>query len=329
MQFRKFLLRKIIYLAITFFLIVSFNFLLFRVLPGDPTRVLFPRGEPQGVNESLRDELYHKWGLDQPLYVQYGRYLFQLVQGDLGISMTYRPGHSVTEIIGLKFWRTLVLVGIATVASIYLGLMVGIFGATRHGRKSDVASHVGSIVCYSIPTFWIGMVFIVLFTTSAFFPVFRAPPETAHTPPEDLLGLLAFKAEFLILPVATFVVESFAAYALIMRNSLTDVLTEDYVVTARAKGLTRRRMLKQHAIPNAMLPVVTIVAFNIGWVIGGTIVVEEVFTYDGLGKLTFDAVFDKDIVLMQALFLIFAVAMLVANFVADLLYAYLDPRVKV
>lgn len=327
MQFRKFLVRKTIYLLITLFLIVSFNFVLFRVLPGDPTRVLFPRGEPQGVNESLRDELYHKWGLDQPIYVQYGRYLLQLAQGDLGISMTYRPGHSITSLVELKLWKTLVLVGAATVGAIYLGLLVGRFGATHHGKKSDVATHVGSIVCYSIPTFWIGMVFIVLFTTQAFFPLFRIN-ENTFTPPDDLLGWLAFKAEFLVLPVATFVVESFAAYALIMRNSLTDVLTEDYVVTARAKGLTRRRMLRDHAVPNAMLPVVTIVAFNVGWVLGGAIVVEEVFSYDGLGKLTFDAVIKKDIVLMQGLFLIFALAMLLANFVADLLYAFLDPRVK-
>jgi len=318
---RRYLLRKALSVVLTIFLIVSLNFILFHVLPGDPTRVLLPKGGGSTNvtgGQQLREALLSEWGLDRPIHEQFVIYLQHMFQGDLGTSITYRIGQPVTSIIAPRLLNTIVLVGIATILSIVIGTKLGQIAGWRRGQPSDLAITMVSLVAYSIPTFWLGL--ILMFVFSLALSIFPSGQLDLSADPITI-------AQQLALPVTTFVVESFALYTMIMRNSLTDVLTEDYMVTARAKGLSTKRQLRDHAYPNARLPMITVIAFNIGWILSGAIAVEVIFRIQGLGLLTYDAVRARDFPLLSAAFLVATIGVVVANAIADVLYLYLDPRV--
>ena len=320
---RGFVVRKLIYVIITLFAIVAFNFFLFRVMPGDPARVLVPRASPELV-ELIR----HEFHLDDPLYIQLIEYFKQTFQGDFGISTGKWKGVPILDGIGPAIFNTVLLVGIGTFFAIVLGIALGRFAAWRRGKAADAVGMAFALTFYSMPTFLFALVMVMIFAGELrWFPL--QGPYADNYRDLDLLHKIASRAYHLVLPVTAFTVEVMAEYALIMRNSLTDVLTEDYIVTARAKGLSNKMILKDHAMRNAMLPVVTVAAISVGWVLGGDIMVEIVFGYDGMGMLTWDAVLSRDFPLLQALFLLMAVAVLLANLIADIIYMYLDPRVTV
>jgi peptide/nickel transport system permease protein len=225
-------------------------------------------------------------------------------------------------------FNTVLLVGTGTVLAIWLGVSLGRFAAWRRGKPADTVGMAFALTFYSMPTFLFALVMLMLFAGELkWFPLNGAYGRGYED--MNILEKVVSRAYHMVLPVIAFTIEVMAEYALIMRNSLTDVLTEDYIVTARAKGLSNKAILRDHAMRNAMLPVVTVAAISIGWVLGGDIMVELVFSYEGLGMLTWEAVNLRDFPLLQAIFLIMAIVVLVANFLADIIYMYLDPRVKV
>ncbi len=320
---RGFVVRKTVYVLITLFAIIAFNFFLFRVMPGDPARVLVPRASPELVQIIRAD--FH---LDDPLYIQFIEYFKSTFHGDFGISTGKWKGAPVIDGLGPPIFNTLLLVGIGTTFAIFLGIALGRFAAWRRGKPADAIGMAFALTFYSMPTFLFALVMVMIFAgTLGWFPL-QGPYANGYDK-LPLINKIASRAYHLVLPVTAFTIEVMAEYALIMRNSLTDVLTEDYIVTARAKGLSNKKILKDHAMRNAMLPVVTVAAISVGWVLGGDIMVEIVFGYDGMGMLTWDAVLSRDFPLLQALFLLMAIAVLIANFAADIIYMYLDPRVTV
>jgi ABC-type dipeptide/oligopeptide/nickel transport system permease component len=326
------ILRKVIYVIITLFAILTFNFFLFRIMPGDPTRVLIPRG----ATPELREQIMQKFWLDRPWWEQLTHYIHQVFTLDFGISSGLWKGADITPALVEPTINTILLVGIGTVLAIYLGVMLGRYAAWRRGTPADTVGMAFALTFYSMPTFLFALVMLMVFGGYLqWFPLalpygqlpwIDRPPDYEDM---SLIQKLISRGYHLVLPVTAFTIEVMAEFALIMRNSLTDVLTEDYIMTARAKGLSNRSILRDHAMRNAMLPVVTVAAISVGWVLGGDIMVEIVFSYEGLGLVAWEAVNARDFCVLQALFLIMAVAVLFANFIADLVYIYLDPRVSI
>ncbi len=319
------------FVVLTIILITSMNFFIFQVLPGDPTRVVSPRGASCTGNQSaiitgcqLRAELIQQWGLDKPVVQRFVIYLGNLFQGNLGTSITLNPGVPVTTIIAPVLTTTLSLIGIATVVTMWLGLVLGRISGWRRGSKTDIAITLGTLTGYSMPSFWISLV--LLFVLAYLIPIFPLPGSILPSP--DPLVTLGNTLYSYVLPVLAFLFTNVAWFSLTLRNSLTDVLPEDYMVTAAAKGLNERQQLKWHALPNARLPVVTASALYFGWVVSGVIVIETVFNINGFGYLTWRATENQDYPVLSAAFLIATIGVVVANAVADVLYMVLDPRVR-
>ena len=331
MVLRQYLARKVGIMVLTMLLIVSLNFFMIQVLPGDPAKTILPRGSgPSNMTNqgSLITQLHQEWGLDQPLPVRFLVYMGNILRGNWGTSITYQPGHSVWEVIAPRLVTTLSFTGIATLISIWLGLRIGVFTGWRWGRRSDSALALTSLIAYSLPTYWIGIALILGF--AVYLPIL--PASGVSSPPNvfstlDPLGQLEDLAVHAILPLSAFVLNNFGIFGLIMRTSVAEQLGEDYVVTAEAKGLRPRNVLRGHVLPNARLPVVTTIALYLGWVLSGAIVIEVVFNLNGVGRLTWEAVQQRDYPLMSAIFLLGALGVVIANTITDVLYSYLDPRV--
>jgi peptide/nickel transport system permease protein len=317
-----YLVRKILQLLGLLFAVAVFDFLLFRVLPGDPIQLYARSGR---LTPEVVDELRAVFGLDEPVWKQFVLYLQGLLRGDLGFSYTYR--RPVSEILGERLVNTLILLSFATVLVVVLGIAFGVWAAARRGSKFDSSTVIGSLVLWSMPTFWTGM--LLLFAFGVWFHVLpttgiSTPLATYSTPFGPALDV----GKHLILPTITLALVDIGQFVLITRSSLVDVLTEDFVTTAKAKGMSKRRVVWGHAVRNAMLPVVTATALYVGLVVGGAIQVETVFSWPGMGELTYQAVLRRDYPVLEACFLLFAVVVIVANFLADLLYRVLDPRVR-
>ncbi len=266
-----------------------------------------------------------QWGLNKPIAQRYVIYMTNLLQGNLGTIFTTPGlrGLPVTQVLGPALLTTLELVGLATVATMWLGLVLGRISGWRRGTKTDVTITMTTLLGYSMPSFWVSL--FLVFGFAYLLPIFPIvnPMETGN-----LLLDIGNRLWDYVLPVAAFVITNVAWFSLTLRNSLTDVLPEDYMVTAAAKGLTEQQQLRWHALPNARLPVVTASALYFGWVVSGTIVIETVFGIRGIGYLTWEATLNQDLPLMQAIFLVATIGVVVANAIADVLYMYLDPRVR-
>lgn len=326
MSMRTVVVKKVANAAITIVIILVANFILFRLLPGDPA-VTFVRHLPNS-NPALLDKQREIFGLNQPLTVQIGKYIVNTFTGNWGYSF-FQGDTLVTDIIAQKALPTLVLVGTSTLLTIWIGIVIGAMSAWRRGKAFDVAALGLGFFFYAMPTFWFGIMLVVAFGEgNGIIPILPATHMLRIPYPTDLGDILIDGTKHLILPALTLTLGSIAGISIIMRNSLTDVLTEDYIVTARAKGLANRFVLKQHAMPNARLPMVTVIALNLGYLLGGAFQVEVVFSYDGLGLLTVNAVRTLDFPLLQALFLLITLSVVIANLVSDFVYAWLDPRVR-
>ncbi|MCX2734110.1 ABC transporter permease [Saccharopolyspora sp. NFXS83] len=310
---------------VSVFLVAVLGFFLFRVLPGDPVRTM-TRGAP--VSAEQIEQLRQRFGLDQPLWKQFLDFLGALLRGDLGTSYTYsRP---VAELIAERFWPTVLLVGTATVLAVVLGLWIGTRAAWRHGSGFDKASTSIALTLWSVPTFWLGLIVLMVFGVGVgpipgLFPVGgMSSPDT----PAELIPQVLDVARHLVLPSLTMVAVIYAQYLMVMRSSLLEEMGADYLTTARAKGLREDLVRRRHAVPNALLPTVTLIFLHLGLVVGGAITVETVYSWPGLGLLTFEALRVPDLPLLQGTFIVLAGSVIVMNVVADLLYRVLDPRVR-
>jgi peptide/nickel transport system permease protein len=323
---RRYVLKKVVQAFVTLVAIIIFNFFLFRVWsPGDPVSFL-TRGQGANITLAERQALIAEYGLDRSTWGQFTEYMRDTFTGKLGASSFFQ-GEPVLDVFLRFLTPTLLLVGVSTVISMIVGIWMGIRSGWRRGSGFDRFSMISSLVLYSMPEFWLGMLLLLLFsTTLGWFPV--GGRISTNVSELGTFGYLLDVANHLFLPALTLALGYLGQYYLVMRSSLLDVLGEEYITTARAKGVPERFVLNRHAVRNALLPTITLIALDFGYVIGGAITVEVVFSYQGLGLLTYTAIVGKDYWLLQGLFLFFTAVVIAFNLVADVVYAYLDPRVR-
>ncbi|HUQ57576.1 ABC transporter permease [Lentzea sp.] len=305
--------------ALSLVMVAVLGFFLFRVVPGDPV-VSMTRGRP--TTAATQAELRAQFGLDRPLPQQFWSYLTSLLRGDLGTSFTFR--RPVADVIVERLGPTLLLAGTATLVAVLLGLWLGVRAAWRRDSVFDRVTTGVSLTLWAVPTFWLGM--LLMMVTGDLFPS-RGMRDTDTAP--DFVSQSLDVAHHLVLPSVTLVAVVCAEYALVMRSSLLEELHAPYLVTARAKGLREDLVRRRHAVPNAVLPAITLVFLRFGLVVGGAITTETVFSWPGLGLLFYDALTGPDYFLLQGLLVVTAGAVVVMNLLADLLHGVLDPRVRV
>ncbi|GAA3376341.1 ABC transporter permease [Streptomyces sannanensis] len=298
------------------------SFFLFRIIPGDPVRTMT---HGRQVSAEQLAALRRQFGLDLPLWQQFTDYCGKALTGDFGTSYQFHA--PVGELIAEKVPATLLLTGVAVVVYSVFGLWLGTRAAWRHGGLGDRLTTGVALTLWSVPSFWLGLLLIMTFSVGAgplpgLFPTggMESGDATGFAHAVDV-------AHHMVLPVLTLVAVGYAQTLLVMRSSLLDEMGGDYLTTARAKGLRDDLVRRRHAVPNALLPTVTMVFINLGHVAAGSILVETVFSWPGLGGLFYQALSVPDLPLVQGLFVVFAGAMILMNLLADLLYPLLDPRV--
>ncbi|HYH93599.1 MAG TPA: ABC transporter permease [Candidatus Saccharimonadales bacterium] len=316
--------RRLVQAFVTIVMIVALNFVLFRLMPGSPERAAL---RIPGVSQEVFEQTRVRLGLDKPIFPdQLVAYAAATVRGDLGYSYKYR-GQSVAEVIGERVWPTLILFGLGEAIAIVVGLSLGAYTGWKRGGPIDHIGNGVSLILYSMPYFLLGMILLVIFGVAlGWFPV--SGMFTLGATYDSWTAQLADFARHLVLPLATVALGLIGQYSILMRSSVVETLGEDYVTTARAKGIDERRVLRSHAIPNALLPTVSLIAINLGYLIAGAITVEVVFNWPGLGTLTVDALTARDYPVLQGIFLFLSITVVIANLSADVVYGMLDPRVK-
>ena len=319
--FVRYLASKLGGAAVSLLMVVFSAFFLFRILGGNPVDAL-TRDVPTTPAE--RAELRRQLGLDNPLWRQFVDYLGGVLTGDLGQSYQYQQ--SVTSLIGERLGATVLLTGTALVVAASLGLWIGTRAGWRQGSRFDKVQVGISLTLWSAPTFWFGMIIIMVF--ARYLGLFPINGMVAPRTPDEFWPQAVDTLHHLVLPVITMTAVIYAQYVLVMRSSVLDEMGNDYLTTARAKGLRDSLVRSRHAVPNAMLPTVTLVFLQLGGVVGGAILTETVFSWPGLGLLAYQALKIPDLPLLQGTFLFFSTAVILANTAADIVYRFLDPRVR-
>lgn len=303
--------------------IVVLNFLLLQLAPGDAATVL--AGEAGGAPPEYVAQLRQRFGLDQPVYVQLGLYLKNILTLDLGYS--FRHGMPVLELILDRLWPTLLLMGATLVVSVLVGVALGLIAAVNVNTWRDNLISILAVISYATPLFWVGLMLILVFSI-----------KLGWLPTTGMEDVVAFNegwdrvvdiAHHLVLPTLTLSLFYMALYARLMRAAMLDQRGMDYVTTARAKGMPERRITYRHVLRNAVLPVVTMAGVQIGNLLGGSVVVESVFAWPGLGLLAFQSLFARDFNLLLGIFFLSACLVIVVNILVDLVYTVLDPRIEV
>lgn len=320
----RFIVRRFGQAALTIFLIVILNFILFRAMPGSPERILArnPNVSPEAIQQ-----IRERWGIDKPLIPdQLVDYIAATLQGDLGNSFG-EQGRPVTEVVGSRVGPTLLLFGLGEILAIVIGLALGAYAGWRRGGPLDLVGNGVSLILYSMPYFLLGMILLLIFSSTLhWFPSFGMT--TLGVTHDSPIAYMADLSAHLVLPVATVALGLIGQYSILMRSSIIETMSDEYITTARAKGITDARILRSHALPNAMLPTVSLIAINLGYVVAGAITVEVVFNWPGLGTLTVDALKSRDYAVLQGIFLVLSISVVFANLGADMIYGRLDPRVR-
>jgi len=305
-------------------MVIVATFFLFRLLPGDPVRAL---AQGRNMTPEQLDLERARLGLDKSVPEQFLQFVKQTVQFDLGTSYEYR--RPVLDLIGERIGATLLLTGTALVMAVSLGIWQGARAGWKPGSRFDKFSTAISLVLWSVPTFWLGLLLLMVFAAGVgpipgVFPTRGS--ESVDAP--DGFAYVLDVAHHMVLPCLTLVAVVYAQYLLVMRSSVLDEVGQDYITTARAKGLRDDEIRRKHAVPNALLPTVTLVFMRIGFVVGGAVTVEAIFSWPGLGQLFYEAIRVPDFTLMQGTFLLITVSVIVMNTLADVVYHVLDPRVR-
>jgi ABC-type dipeptide/oligopeptide/nickel transport system permease component len=318
MRGADYVIKRTGFAAITVFVAITINFALFRLAPGSAVSNLarVPHATPE-----LHQQLKREFGLDKSKGAQYVIYLKQLVRGNLGVSFENQQPVSHNIWVALK--NTLPMVLLGTLFSIVLGTLTGVIAAWRRGTAVEGATVTTALGFYSMPTHWLGLMLVILFTgvlpTGGMTNDFLVNP-SFFTHLKDL-------AEHIALPSLTLGLVLYGEYTLIVRSAMLETLGEDYILTARAKGLSPGAILRRHALRNAMLPIATLIALSLGYIVAGAILVETVFSWPGIGRAVYDAVLQRDYPMLQGSFLLLTVSVVFFNLVADLIYFKLDPRI--
>ena len=295
--------------VLVLFLVSLLTFFVMYFMPGDPARTMVGQGY---VTEETLEAIRDKWGLNDPWYQRYGTWIGNILTGDLGTSMM-RPGMTIGQMIGDAALMTLRLNVLSFIISLSLAVPLGILAATRRYSLLDYSSMLGSTLGVAIPNYWIGLMLIVLFSV-----------KLGWLPP---YGSDSWKGY--VLPVIVLSIEEIAALARLTRGATVEILGQDYVTTARAKGLSARVVTLRHVVRNALLPVITLIGYRMAFILSGTIVIETVFAWPGLGRLFYQAIVSQDLQVVQSVVLLLTSIVVIMNIVTDLSYAVIDPRVRV
>ncbi|MEH7391551.1 nickel ABC transporter permease [Bacillus sp. JJ1503] len=298
------------------FLLFGISFLVFssmHIAPGDPATMIGGPTASESDLEAIRDNL----GLNDPFFTQYGRYLAGVVQGDLGFS--YQTRQPVSEAIAIRFPNTLKLAVASMFVAVIIGIFAGLVSALKHNTWLDVTSTTFALAGISIPNFWLGALLILVFAVNLQW----LPVGGLSAPWYTIEGL-----KQLVLPAITLGTGSAAMIARMARSSMLEVVKADYVRTARAKGVKERNVIWIHTLKNAMIPVITVIGLNFGFLLGGTIITEKVFAINGVGRLMIDAIAARDFPMVQGSVLLVATLFVLVNLVVDIVYTYVDPRIK-
>ena len=319
MEVLRHLLSRVAGIAIL--VIATINFVLVRAAPGDPATVI--AGQSGATDEQFIAQIRAEYGLDKPYLVQLGTYLGKVVTFDLGYS--FRQRRAVADLIAERLGPTLLLTLSAFFMSLIGGVTFGALAGLRHGRWSDIAISMVALLLYATPVFWLGLMLVLVFSIQLeWLPAYGYSDMRAAG-----FGALQYAwdvAKHLLMPAVTLSAIYMAVYTRLMRSSLIEVAGEDHVKTARAKGLTEGAILRGHMLRNAALPVITFAGLQIGALVGGAVVVETVFSWPGLGRLTFDAVTTRDYPVLLGLFLVMSILVIAVNLLTDLIHRLVDPR---
>ncbi|MGH7610464.1 MAG: ABC transporter permease [Candidatus Dormibacteria bacterium] len=308
-----FIVRRLLQAVIVVIGITLVTFLLLHLLPGNPVRAILG---PRATNEQVH-QLTVQLGLNRPLAVQYLVWLNNLIHGNLGYS--YKLDQPVTALLGQRIVKTLFLVGVALGLAIVLALPLGVLQAVRRNRPDDYVLTGLSFIFYSMPTFWLGLLLIDLFSaTLKWFP---------SEAPQDQISVFS-QLNGMVLPILTLALVTIALFSRYMRSAVLEQTVQDYVRTARAKGLSSPTVLFRHVVRNALIPVITLIGLSLGGILSGAVVVESIFNYPGMGLLFYQAAQDDDFPVLLGVTVVVAVATVVGNLIADILYAVADPRIR-
>ena len=324
MEIRKFIFKRLIEILVIYFVIMTVLFVLFRLSPGDPvSRIVDPNMTPEDAQR-----LIAQLGLDQPIWMQYIYYLKNFFLGNLGVSFHY--GQPVISIIWNRLFNTMILFTTAIILSALAGVFLGKIASWYKGKKTDTLLTLGALVCHTLFLPWVALILIWVFAYKiGGFPLNGMISAEIWADPSSSYWLKFFDiAHHMVLPLITLFLIHFGSYLLIMRSSMLDTLREDYILTARAKGLTEKIIRNRHAAPNAALPVITSVGLSLAFSISGGALTETVFSWPGIGRELVFSVSNNDYPLAQACFLLIAIVVLLSNLVVDVLYMYLDPRIR-
>ena len=321
MRGADYVIKRAGFALLTIFIAITINFFLFRVLPGNAVTDL---ARVPHATSQLRRALTVQFGLDKPKWEQYLIYLRQLAHGNMGISYAYQQPVSSLLLNALK--NTIPMVTIGTVGAIVVGILTGILSAWRRGSVSDHVSTNLAIAFYAFPTQFLGLMLLILF--GGLLPTSGMEnPYAGVFGPESLFARLQDIGLHMTLPALTLLLTLYGEFTLIMRSSMLETLGEDYVLTARAKGMSDQKIISRHVLRNALLPIATIVALSLGWIAAGAILIEFIFSWPGIGLALWQAINQRDYPMLQGGFLVLAVAVIALNFLADLAYFKLDPRI--
>jgi peptide/nickel transport system permease protein len=317
-----YVLKRTAFAIVTVFVAITLNFILFRALPGTAVTGL----RCGHCTKQFRESIIKQYGLDKSKWEQYVVYLQRLAHGDLGTSTA--DNRPVWDDIKQPLVNTMPMVIAGTVISIVIGIISGVVAAWRRGTSADSANLWTALAFYAMPTQWIGLLVIFYIAIPLGLPASGIESNTLGilgTP--STWATVSDRFSHLVLPALTLGIGLYGEYSLVVRSSMLETLGEDYVLTARAKGMRNWAIVWKHALRNAMLPLVTLIALSLGSIVAGAIVVEDVFSYPGIGLATIQAINQRDYPVLQGIFLLLTLSVIFANFVADLVYFKLDPRV--
>lgn len=318
---KAYILRRLFHAVPLLLCVIVFNFTLIHMAPGDPIQSLigeFP------APEAYVAEMKKAFGLDKPLYVQLWRYMRNILTGDLGFSFYYRQ--PVLTVILERVPATMQLMAPAILFSALVGVLLGIFSARKPYSFSDNSISSFALLGYCVPVFWLGQMLMLVFSIKLGW----LPSQGIRTLGAELQGFAAFgdRLSHLLLPVLALSIRHMAINARIMRSSMLEVSYEDYITLARSKGLAEKKIVAGHMLPNALLPVVTIIGLDVGFLFTGSVLVETVFGWPGIGRLMYESILKRDYPVLMGTFMITTVLVVVTNLIVDIVYLWLDPRVK-
>jgi peptide/nickel transport system permease protein len=327
MGLKGYIARRLVYTVILIWAVITVNFIIFALMPGNPIEAYVSKLSK--MDETKFQQMLKYYGLDKPLHERYLLSLEHLLTFNFGISYNY--GSPVFEVIMQRLPNTLLLGGIAEVTSIILGMLIGVIVAYKRGGALDTGIVTASLLTYSVPIFFLGWVLITIFCLQLhWLPTgLEQPVAWSRVPPSSIFEYISGRLYHIALPAITLILFTVGGWILLTRACILEVISEDYVLTARAKGLKERTVLYKHVLKNASLPLITNVALGFAYIISGATITETLFSYRGMGLLTYSAIMTgPDLPLLQAIFYILALCVIIANLIADLLYGIIDPRIK-